>query len=61
MTPNGETVPSVPCGALVVTRWIEGNEAEVRWCERTSGPCPFPGADHSSRSLRACAATAEVT
>lgn len=55
MSAAGET--AAPCGALVVTHWIEGHEAEVRWCERTDGPCPFPGADHSSRSQHLCGAS----
>lgn len=48
-----------PCGALVVTRWVEGNEADVQWCHRTAGVCPFTGAGKSRSSERPCAATSE--
>jgi hypothetical protein len=53
----GEDDARVPCGAFVVTRWYEGHEQEVRWCERTDGPCPFPGADHAKRSEHLCGAS----
>lgn len=38
--------PNMPeaCGAWMVTEVFEGLDARVRWCERTAGPCPFPGA-----------------
>lgn len=35
--------PVEPCGSWRVLRYIEGHEADERWCERTDGPCPFPG------------------
>lgn len=44
-----------PCGSQRVLRVIEGHEADVRWCERTEGDCPFPGTDKSKHSDRRCA------
>jgi hypothetical protein len=35
--------PAERCGSWRVLHYIEGSEANVRWCERTDGPCPFPG------------------
>lgn len=65
-----------PCGAYVVTEWIQGSAATLRWCERTYGPCPYVGADtmHDSnerkrlagygepddRGARPCAVRAEL-
>jgi hypothetical protein len=34
-----------PCGSWRVTRYVEGNAADLVWCSRTDGPCPFMGAD----------------
>lgn len=34
-----------PCGSQRVLRWVEGHQAEVVWCSRRSGPCPYPGSD----------------
>lgn len=44
-----------PCGSWRVLRYIEGNAAEERWCERIDGPCPFPGTDKEQSSERRCA------
>ena len=42
------------CGAYAVTEWDSGSPRAMRWCERTSGPCPFPGAD--KMGTRSCGA-----
>lgn len=40
------------CGAYAVTEWDHGSPSVLRWCERRSGPCPFPGA--ATESARPC-------
>lgn len=45
-----------PCGAYAVVEYDHGSASKLRWCERTAGPCPFPGADVStSAAARPCA------
>ncbi|MGH9094152.1 MAG: hypothetical protein ACRDXE_03230 [Acidimicrobiales bacterium] len=48
-----------PCGAHVVTRWIEGLAAEVAWCDRQRGVCPYAGARYEPGTQRQCSAGAE--
>lgn len=31
-----------PCGSNRVIRTVEGLDAEIVWCSRTHGPCPWP-------------------
>lgn len=38
-----ENEASSSCGAWVATEIHEGYPRTLRWCERRSGPCPFPG------------------
>lgn len=44
-----------PCGSWRAVKIIEGMYAEERWCERTDGPCPFPGTVPGQQSERRCA------
>jgi hypothetical protein len=44
-----------PCGSWRILEYIEGAASRIRWCERTDGPCPFPGTDESNSSERKCA------
>lgn len=54
MTTTSETEP---CGAWVGLHFVEGYVAERAWCPRTSGPCPYPGAEvlTEHENARACA------
>lgn len=40
---SGVSADSPPCGAWIATETYEGYPRTLRWCERRSGPCPFPG------------------
>lgn len=40
---------SEPCGSWRVLRYVEAYEYDVRWCERTDGPCPFPGTTRAKK------------
>lgn len=43
-----------PCGSIrVLRRWEDLEQATV-WCERTDGPCPWPGTDESKDSAHPC-------
>jgi hypothetical protein len=46
--------PPTPCGSERVLRWVEGNEAKVVWCDRTTGGCKYPGASRSRSGERSC-------
>ena len=51
------------CGSLRVLRWVDGYMAEVVYCQRTGGPCLWPGSDYGgpkppSEHVRQCAADA---
>ncbi len=32
-----------PCGSMRCTEEYEGSVRATVWCDRTEGPCPFPG------------------
>lgn len=44
-----------PCGSQRLIESYEGLDVRVRWCDRTAGPCPFPGTAEASASDRKCA------
>ena len=57
------------CGRWVTLRFVEGYAAEETWCQRISGPCPYPGAntvdgrtqaERERNPLRPCAASRPV-
>lgn len=44
LTGGGEQPLEGVCGAEAVVEWQGGHPFTIRWCDRTSGPCPFAGA-----------------
>ena len=48
----------MPCGSWRVTRYVDGVEADVVWCGRRDGPCPYPGTDEAEARDGASCATA---
>lgn len=48
--PNMPAPIAEKCGSWRVLAYVEGHEATVRWCDRTSGPCPFPNTPSSPRA-----------
>ena len=49
-----------PCGSWRVLEFVEGYEYQKRWCSRTDGPCPYPGAPKSKTSERDCQSSPSV-
>lgn len=42
--------PPYVCGSTRVVETYEGHARATRWCDRTDGPCPFPGTEqHGDR------------
>lgn len=52
-----EFIETEPCGSYRITTFVEGNDAQVDWCGRRSGPCAYAGT-HPARyeGNRPCAA-----
>lgn len=43
------------CGSWRVIERDHGDPSLIRWCNRTEGPCPYPGTDEHQGSERKCA------
>ena len=41
---DGEHDAVPPCGAYAILRYTDMEPADMRWCSRRVGPCPFRGA-----------------